>query len=359
MHKNGLRALHHRRVGRPQHVVRIDDDIDAPGGQFLFGKLVVGRRHGNNRSVRILFAEALAEFLDVLAALVLGMDHDAVGTGSHIGMAAFKSVVHGLARNKRLATGNHHEIVRDLGVLARADLGAEALDGVLHLDGVGPEQGVLLEAYLVLDNHRGDAEAFQGAHGKAEMFHLSTGIAVEDDRLGRNFERIVQVVQAGRKVHRLDVRLALAGGVGQRRRPHAVEFTDATVDLDAGVFGDKARKAVVRFQYADNRLRRDQTAKRREPRLRSRTERINFFLEPGRGDALGIGNLDNLAALRFHDLEYFVTDILVRAILPVIAVDDVVGLVLLQVLDIAPFILGDNLRNALDVLYYIFALFIV
>ncbi len=359
MRQDGLGALHHGRVGRPQHVVCIDNHVDAPSGQFLFGKLVVGRRDSDDRGMGVLLAEARAEFLDVLAALVLGVDHDAVGAGRHVGMAAFQGVVDGLARDERFAARNHHEIVRNLGILARTDLGAEPFDGILGLDGVGPEQGVLLEAHLVLDDDRRNAEAFQGANRKAEVFHLSTGVTVEDYRLGRHFKSVVQVVQTGREVHRLDVRLALARGVGQRRRPHAVEFADAAIDFNARMFGDKARKAVVRFKDADDGLGRNQTAKRRESRLRSRAQGVNFFLQPGRSDAMRVGNLDDLPALGFHDLENLFTEILCRALLPVIAVDDVVGLVLLQVLDIAPLVLRDNLRDTLDVLDDVLALFVV
>ena len=357
--QDGFRALHHGGVCGPQHVVCIDDHVDAPGRKFLFGKLVVGRGHGDDRRMRILFAETLAEFLDVLATLVLGVDHDAVGTGGHVGVAAFQGVVHGLASDQGFAAGNHHEVFSDLGVLARTDLGAETFDGVLRLDGVGSEERVLLESHLVLDDHRGDAESFERAHREAEVFHLSARVAVEDDRLGRDLEGVVQVVQAGREVHRLDVRLALAGGVGKGRGPHAVELADAAVDFDTRVFGDKARKAVVRFKDTNDRLRRNKAAERRKSRLRGRSEGVHFLLETGGGDSLGVRDLDDLAALGFHHLEDLVTDILVRAVEPVVTVDDVVGLVLLQVLDIAPFVLGNDLRYALDVFNHVLALFVI
>ena len=357
--QDGFRALDHGRVSGTEHVVRVDDHVDAPGGQLLFGKLVVGGRHGHDRRALILFAEASAEFLNVLAALVLGVDHDAVGASGHVGVAAFQGVVHGLARDQGLASGNHHEVFGDLGFLARADLGAETLDGVLRLDGVCAEQGILLEAHLVLDNHGGDAKTLEGAHREAEMFHLSAGVAVKDDRLGRDFQRVVQVVQACRQVHRFDIWLALAGGIGKGRRPHAVEFTNAAVDFDAGVFGDEARKTVVGFQDAHNRLCRNQAAQRGKACLRRSAEAVHFFLEAGRGNSFSVRNFDDLAALGFHDLEDFVADELVRSIKPVVTMDDVVGLVLFQVFDVAPFVLRNHLGNAADVLDDVLALFVV
>ena len=117
------------------------------------------------------------------------------------------------------------------------------------------------------------------------------------------------------------------------------------------MFGDKARKAVVRFKDTDDRLRRNKAAKRRKSRLRGRPQGVHFLLETGGGDPLGVRDLDDLPALGFHHLEDLVTDILVRAVEPVVTVDDVVGLVLLQVIDIAPFVL--------DVFNHVLALFVV
>ena len=209
MRKDGLRRIDHGRVGATEHVVRVDDHIHAPTGKLLFGHMVVCGGNNDQRYRGMLLAEALAEFLDVFARLVLAVDHDAVGTGFHIGETTFKSVFDGLACDKTFATGNDHEILRDLGALAGTDLFAETLDGVLRLDGVCSEQGILLEADLIFNNHCGHTETFQRTDRKYEVFDFSTRVTVVDNGLGRTFQGIVQPMQTGREVHGLDIGLVL------------------------------------------------------------------------------------------------------------------------------------------------------
>ena len=227
---------------------------------------------------------------------------------------------------------------------------AEALDGVLCLHGVGAEEGVLLEAHLVLDDDGGDAETLEGADGEDEMLDLSAGVAVVDDGLGGDLEGVVEVVEAGGEVDSLDVGLTLGGGVGERGGPHAVELAGSVALLELGVLDDEAREAAVALHDADDGLGGDEAAQALHTGLRRGAERLDFGSETRGGDALGVGNLDYLATELLHGLEDLVAEVLVGTFQPVVAVDDVVGLVLQQVGDIAPFVLRDDLADAIDML---------
>ena len=348
--EDALGALHHGGIGAAKHVVGVDDDIDAPVGEFLFGELGVGGGDSHDGGVGVFLAEALAELLDVHAVLVLGMNHDAVGASLDVGEGTFEGVLDGLASDEAFDAGNNHEVAGDLRLLAGADFVAEALDGVLCLHGVGAEEGVLLEAHLVLDDDCGDAETLEGADGEDEVLDLSAGIAVVDDGLGGDLEGVVEVVEARGEVDGLDVGFTLGGGVGERGGPHAVELAGGVALLNLGVLDDEAREAAVALHDADDGLSGDEAAQALHAGFRRGAEGLDFGGETRRGDALGVGDFNHLAAELLHGGEDLVADVLVGAFQPVVAVDDIVGLVLQEVGDIAPFVLGDDLADAVDML---------
>ena len=123
-------------------MICIDHDIDAPRCQFLFRELVVSGRHCHNRCMRILLTETLTEFLDILATLILGVDHHTIGTSCYISMTALQSIINRFAGNEALTTGYDHKVTCDLSILTGLNLIAEAFDGVLCLNGIRTKQGI-------------------------------------------------------------------------------------------------------------------------------------------------------------------------------------------------------------------------
>ena len=99
---------------------------------------------------------------------------------------------------------------------------------------------------------------------------------------------------------------------------------------------------------ADDGLGGDEAAQALHAGLGRGAEGLDFGGKARGGDALGVGNLDDLATELLHGGEDLVAEVLVGAFEPVVAMDDVVGLVLQQVGHVAPFVLGDDLADAVD-----------
>ena len=120
--------------------------------------MVVGGGYDNDGNGRFLFPETLAELLNVLTRLLFAVNHNPVSSSLHIRQTAFDGVVNGLSCNQALATGNNHEVRCNLRPFSFPDLIAEILDGVLYLCCIGPQQRILLQSGLVLDNYSGNTQ---------------------------------------------------------------------------------------------------------------------------------------------------------------------------------------------------------
>jgi hypothetical protein len=271
--------LHHGGVGGPQHVVGVDDDVGAPLLELPLLELVVRGGHQDYGHLGVLLPEPGAELLDVHAGLLLAVDHDAVRAGSYVGPGALQRLVHGVSRDEALQAGDDHELLGDLGVLPGTDLLAEVLHGGQGLLHVGAEEGVPLEAHLVLDDYGGDPVALQCAYGEDEVLRPAAGVPVVDEGLGRALQDVGQVLHAGGEVHRLDVGLALAGGIGQAGGPHAVEIVQAVLLLDLGVLHYEPGDPRMDLHDPDERLRLHQPPEGHEPQLGGGAE-----LAPGGAD---------------------------------------------------------------------------
>ena len=119
------------------------------------------------------------------------MDHDTVGACLDESECSCESVVHTLFEDKALDTCDYHEVIGELCSLAGSDLSAHFLNCSLCLLYLGTEEGVLLQALLVLDDNSAYAHSFEGTYCVNEMLGKSACIAVEDDRLGCNFHDVV------------------------------------------------------------------------------------------------------------------------------------------------------------------------
>ena len=142
------------------------------------------------------------------------MDHDAVGSGLHVGAATRDGVIFAGTGDERLATGKQHEILRNLRLLAHFDLVALVFDRGLLLHVAGFEERVLLEPDFVLDDDGGNAEPLQRTDEEHEVLGETAGVAIVNDGLGGNFQNVVDRAQARGDVHRFVVRLALERRVG-------------------------------------------------------------------------------------------------------------------------------------------------
>ncbi len=101
-----------------------------------------------------------------------------------------------------------------------------------------------------------------------------------------------------------------------------------------------------------------QPAQRLQPNLGSRPDGLLLFHQSCGVDALGVGYLDYFPTKLLHDSKDLITNLAQRPTLPIVAVDDVIGLVFEEVWDIAPLLLGNHGSHTFDVLNHHFPLFI-
>lgn len=252
--EDGLGGLEHGGVRGTEEVVGVDDDIDASVGEDL---LVSGGVGGGDRDQGDAARELVvggAEGKDFVGGLGFGVDHDAVGPGVDVGLDAAESIFLSGASDEGLAAGDDHEVVGDTGGAAHFDLFNDGFDGGLTLVVAGFEEGVLLEAGLVLDDDSGDPKALESTDHVGKVVGEAAGVAVEDDGLGGDFKDVVDGVESGGEVDAFDVGLAFGGGVGQRREPHGVELNLAVVAGDGAVFDDEATESAVGLEDANEGL---------------------------------------------------------------------------------------------------------
>ena len=136
--------MHHCGICAAQHVISVDNDVNAPPGKLVFRYMVERGRYNHYRSVVVLLAKTGAELMDIFAVFVAGMNHYSVCPCSDISKGALQRIFYRLAGNQRFYTGYDHEVTGHLSSLAYADLVAEALNSILRLLGFCPKQGVLL-----------------------------------------------------------------------------------------------------------------------------------------------------------------------------------------------------------------------
>src|SRR5690606_14753442 len=260
-------GLEHCRVGASQQLVGVDDDVDAALLQFALVHAVVARRHDDERFGRLEFAEPAAELEYLRRVLLAAVNHDAVRARREIGPGTRHRILHALVQDEAFDSGNDHEVVGGLGILASHDLGGKVLDAVLSLRHIVAEQGVLLEATLVLYDRRRYAESLERAHGELEMLVLPPRIGIVENWLRGHLEHFVQRVHASADIDRFDVGLALGGGIRERTAPHAVELADAGRRGNPRVLYDQAAKGVVNVQEAQQGLDLQHAAQRLEPNV--------------------------------------------------------------------------------------------
>ena len=176
-------------------MIGINDNIDAPSRQLFLSKLIVSRWHYDDGSMVVSLAETVAKLLDVLACLLLRVNHHTISSCSHVSMATLQGIVYRLTSYERLATRYNHKVACYLRFLSGTNLGTESLYRVLCLHSIGSEERVLLESHLVLNDDTRNAKTLQCTYSKPEMFQFSTCITIKDYRLGCYFQSIIQVMQ--------------------------------------------------------------------------------------------------------------------------------------------------------------------
>ena len=235
---------------------------------------------------------------------------------------------------------------------------AETLDGVLCLNGFGAEEGVLLETNLIFDNHRRDTVTLQRSNGKDKVLGFAACVTIVDDGFGGTLENVVQVLHAGCQIDSLDVGLAFRGGIGQRTRPHAIEGYLAGAPYGFKILDNQTTQSVVNLQDAHDGLGSYQSAQGPQTDIGGGADFLDFLIKRRRIDAFGIRNLNDLAAYLLHGVENLLAQFGVDTLAPVVAMNDVIRTVFLQVRHIAPFVLRNNLADAFDILDNVFTLIV-
>ena len=105
------------------------------------------------------------------------------------------------------------------------DLLAELIHRSLLLSDRCSKKGVLFKTFLVLNDHGRDAKPLKSPDRKDEVLRKPACIPIKNYRLGGYLQGIIEPLQSGCKIHRLDVRLALGDRIGKRACPHAVKLT--------------------------------------------------------------------------------------------------------------------------------------
>ena len=189
-------CLLHCREGTADEMVGIDDHPYIMFGKFLFIHCIERGRNNYNGDMGKLLAEDVTEGKDLIRFLPSAMDHHRVGSCVHIRPGPCQGIIHALVQDQAFDAGDDHEILGLLSLFACSDLLAEILYGVLLLQDIGAEEGVLLQPYLILDDNRRYPDPLQGLHIEDKMLQLATGVTVKDDGLGRHFHDLIDGTQA-------------------------------------------------------------------------------------------------------------------------------------------------------------------
>ena len=263
------------------------------------------------------------------------MDHDGVRACRRKGEGPFQRVLHALFQDQALNPGADHELLRPLGFLARPDLFAEVLNAVLGLDDLRAEEGILLQAGLVLNDHHGHAHPLQGADCIDKMLRQPAGVSVEDNGFGGHFHDIVDRPEPAGHIHQFNIRLSLGGGIAQGGDPHGVKLPGTAIFMHHGVFHDQAGQAVMGFHNRHQALGVHHLPQPAPADVRHRQFRpfpaLEFFilLVPA------VGKLRQPSAVGGQNGNHFVPDGLLEAGTPVIPVHHNVRAVFFQVLPVA------------------------
>ena len=333
--EDGFRRLLHGGEGGAGQLIGIDHDIDPAGFELLLRDGVEAGGHHHQGGAGIPGAEALHELEDLRRVLLSGMDHDGVGAGGHEGEGPGQGVLHPLLQDQAFDPGADHEILCPLGALAGGYFFGEMLDGILGLGHLRTEEGILLQAGFILDDHHGDAHALQGPDRIHKMLRQSAGVPVEDDGLGGHLADFVHRAEAGGHVHQLDIRLAPGGGIAEGGDPHGVKLADAAVFRDLRVLDDQAGEAAVGLHGGDGALHGQQLFQPAPAQIRRGQLQPGALLQIRVGFLPGIGELHELSTVAFQNLLHLPADRGLHPGDPVVPVDHIVRAVALQILPIA------------------------
>mmetsp|Transcript_119552 Transcript_119552/g.283906 ORF Transcript_119552/g.283906 Transcript_119552/m.283906 type:complete len:209 (+) Transcript_119552:566-1192(+) len=152
-----------------------------------------------------------------------------------------------------------------LGILARSDFVAENIHILQALNSVCPEEGILLESTLVLDDHTGDSQALQLSHGEGKDLLGTPGVPVVEYGFVRHLEHIIHNVEALGRRHRLYVRLAFDRAGGQGGGPKAIESDLSTISRSTRCIHNKGREAAVDLDHANDALLLHHRSQHRQP----------------------------------------------------------------------------------------------
>ena len=181
------------------------------------------------------------------------------------------------------------------------------------------------------------------------MLGQAAGVAVEDDGLGGDFHDVIDGAEAAGHVDELNVGLALGGGVTQGGDPHGVELVGLAVLQHGGLLGDQAGDAAVGLDGGDQALHADDLLQAAAAEVGHGQLGAAALIQLLKTLVLGVGELDELAAVLCQQAHDLVTDGLLEAVLPVVAVDDVGGVQGTDGVGVAQGLLLDDGMDACDI----------
>ncbi len=180
------------------------------------------------------------------------------------------------------------------------------------------------------------------------MFRLSACVAIINDRLRRHFQNFIQRIHPCRRIDSLDIRLPLRRGIGERARPHSVEFFDTRRRFEPYLLDDEAAERVVQVKETQQRLSIQHSTQARATYVRRCADFLHRSMQFGRGYAGRIRHFDKLAAPFGQGGYYGLPHPCLHASPPIVSMDHDVGFVAPQIRFIIERILRHHPRDTLQ-----------
>ena len=175
----------HRPERRANHVIAVDDDLRAALVQLRAGNVVVGRGDQHERLVDTeplpQRHEAFHEGEDLLAGLVLRMDHDAIRSASQVDFRARQRILQACSGDEALDAGEDQEIAGEHRPPGYGNLVREG-PGVFELMLYVVRETRALRARFILHDDSGDSKPFEAAAQLHECEIITACVGIRDDR---------------------------------------------------------------------------------------------------------------------------------------------------------------------------------
>ena len=196
---------------------------------------------------RIKVTKRVAEGQNLIRLLFTGMDHDAICPSPDICFGPGQRILHTLFQNEAFDAGDDHKFPGLKRCFPSRDLLAELLYTGLFLLCACAKKGIFLKAHLIFNNNGRYAHPLQCADIIDKMLCQAAGIPIENNGLGGHLHDLIYGLEAGGRIHQLDIGLALHGGIAEAGDPHTIELTGLQPIFHAGSLHDECAQAAMRL----------------------------------------------------------------------------------------------------------------